>query len=346
MNTNIFKKYSLRTIVSIVATLVLLLTSDINRSDFKILKSNKEVLPQVAIPSESLKLITMPTDKARTVLSLINNAQKSIDLVIYDLKDKQVGDALVAAHKRGTTVRVLLNKGYYGKQEPRNESSYDYLLSKGVPVKWAPNYFALTHQKTLVADDKALIMTFNLVPKYYSGSRDFGIITTNTNDVQAIKRTFDADFNGEKIEEQNGDSLLWSPGAEEEILAIIDRSEKSLEIYSQLMDYQKVTDALVAKAKEGVDVKVIITYASNWRSALAQLRNAGVHVRTYEGKKAIYIHTKVIISDGNYMYLGSQNFSSNSLNKNRELGLFITDANIISEIQSVFKKDWDGGKDF
>ncbi len=346
MNKNIFKKYSTRTILSIIATLVLLLTSDLNRSDFKILKSNKEVLPQVNIQSESLTLVKMPDDKIQTVLSLIDNAQKNVDLVIYDLKDKKVGDALVSAHKRGVAVRVLLNKGYYGKQEPRNESSYDYLLSKGISVKWAPSYFALTHQKTLVADNKALIMTFNLVPKYYSSSRDFGILTTNTNDVDAIKRTFDADFNGEKIEEQNGDSLLWSPGAEEEILTIINRSEKSLEIYSQLMDYQKVTDALVAKAKEGVDVKVIITYASNWRSALAQLRNAGVHVRTYEGKKAIYIHTKVIISDGNYMYLGSQNFSSNSLNKNRELGIFVTDSKIISEIQSVFSKDWSGGKDF
>lgn len=43
------------------------------------------------------------------------------------------------------------------------------------------------------------------------------------------------------------------------------------------------------------------------------------------------------------VFAGSENFSSNSLNDNRELGLITTDAGVLSGIESAFTSDYDGG---
>ena len=84
-----------------------------------------------------------------------------------------------------------------------------------MPVKWTPSYFALTHQKTLLVDGRAYILTFNLTPQYYASTRDFGVIDTIAADAAAVRRTFDADWSGQRITAPNGADLVWSPGSEQ-----------------------------------------------------------------------------------------------------------------------------------
>ncbi len=304
-------------------------------------------LPDIHAQSGTLALVTEPDDGIAPVFELIQSAKSSIDLVIYQLKDKAIGDALIEAQKRGVRVRVLLNAGYYGKQEKVNMPAYEYLKSHSIEVHFTPSYFALTHQKTIIIDrEKAFIMTFNLVPKYYPTGREFGIITTNPNDVKSVADTFDADWNSKKISTQYGDSLVWSPNSETDMLLIIKNAKKTLSVYNEEMAYDVITDALIDAAKRGVDVKIVMTYAANWRSAFATLRNNGVHIRTYEGAKSLYIHAKMIVADDAYAFVGSENFSENSLNKNRELGLFISDPVILKSLIHTFTNDWNKGEDF
>ena len=125
------------------------------------------VLPQIAPSTEALTLITEPEQGIGSILEMISNSKSSIDLVMYEFKDKGIADALIDAEKRGVSVRVILNGGYKGKIESMNEPAYQYLESSGVSVHFAPSYFALTHQKTLIVDkNQAMIMTFNFTPKY------------------------------------------------------------------------------------------------------------------------------------------------------------------------------------
>lgn len=157
--------------------------------------------------NKSFSLIVEPNDGIDPIISLINNANKSIDLVMYQLEDVQVEQALVAAQNRGVAVRVLINEGYYGKPEIENQKAYSYLKAHGVSVRWTPAYFALTHQKTIIVDkNDALIMTFNFTPQYYSSDRDFAINDRNKNDISEIEKVFDADWKDNKIASlQNGD---------------------------------------------------------------------------------------------------------------------------------------------
>src|ERR1700722_3940143 len=87
-----------------------------------------------------------------------------------------------------------------------------------------------------------------------------------------------------------------------------------------------ITDALVATAKRGVDVKVIMTAESEWDSAFGTLVRAGVHGGIYAGsEKALYIHAKAVGADAGrsdpQVFVGSENFSKASLGYDRELGI-------------------------
>jgi len=51
------------------------------------------------------------------------------------------------------------------------------------------------------------------------------------------------------------------------------------------------------------------------------------------------MHAKLIIVDGTEAFVGSENISTNSLNNNRELGLLISKANVITTLASTFSTD-------
>lgn len=304
-------------------------------------------LPSISVPSESLTLITQPEAGTAPLLNLLESATESIDLVAYDFKDTKVRDMIARKHKNGLDIRVLLNHGYYGKPDKKNDAMYEYFQSQNIPVRWTPSSFALTHQKTLVVDrKKALIMTWNLTPKYYPTGREFGILTTNSADVQAIEQTFTADWNDEIIAPQYGDSLVWSPNAKDDLITLIESAEKNLMIYNLLMEDEDIIVSLIESAERGVEVNVMMTMASDWREAFVRLRKAGVKIRTNSGTKSLYIHAKALIADEAYGFVGSQNFSSNSLLKNRELGIFLTDAKILKQLKETFEKDWSTAKPF
>ena len=70
-----------------------------------------------------------------------------------------------------------------------------------------------------------------------------------------------------------------------------------------------------------------MTYDSSWKGAFARLSAAGVHVRTYSASAPLYIHAKMILTSSR-VFLGSQNFSYTSLERNRELGLITSNPTI------------------
>jgi len=282
------------------------------------------------------------------VLSMVQGATKSIDLVMYELEDIQIESALVLAEKRGVAVRVLLNEGYYGaKPSEQSATAYDYLHSGGASVRWTPSYFALTHQKTLIVDgNQALIMTFNLTSRYYTTSRDFGVVDKDQTDVTAIEATFNDDWQGTKDVASQGDDLVWSPGADAVVLLMINNSRETLYIENEEMSDTPVVNALIAAAQRGVKVEVVMADSSDWTAHFKQLAAAGVGIRTYKANAPLYIHAKMILADGTSALVGSQNFSASSLEHNRELAIMLSDSNILNSLLTTFQSDWNGGTSF
>jgi phosphatidylserine/phosphatidylglycerophosphate/cardiolipin synthase-like enzyme len=54
----------------------------------------------------------------------------------------------------------------------------------------------------------------------------------------------------------------------------------------------------------------------------------------------LYMHAKIIVVDGKTAFVGSENISTQSLDRNRELGIIVSDAGVLNTLQSTFQKDW------
>ena len=87
-----------------------------------------------------------------------------------------------------------------------------------------------------------------------------------------------------------------------------------------------VENALIRAARRGVDVQICGENESGeYDRAYAKLARAGIRISYYSSSSGFYIHGKVIEADYGTprakTFIGSENFSSTSLNDNRELGL-------------------------
>jgi len=291
-------------------------------------------------------LIVEPGAGFSPVYRLINGARHSIDVTMYELSDTTAEHDLAAAAGRGVRVRVILDR----RERSVNSGGYAYLSSHRVTVTWSSPDYRYTHQKTVIIDGaKAVIMTANLTSRYYATSRDFLVIDAERADVSAITAVFDADFHGKTVRPGDGSDLVWSPtDAEGLLLGLINGATSSLRIYSEEMGDRSVENALVKAAKRGVEVQVCGENESGeYDSAYAKLARAGIRISYYSSPAGFYIHGKVVEADYGTarakIFIGSENFSSTSLNQNRELGLIISSHPVMSAVASTFAADFRNG---
>ncbi len=313
-------------------------------------KSIQNIAPFVyhIVPEQQLVLIIEPKEGIVPILASIKKATKSIDVVMYELEDEDIEKELAAAAGRGVSVRVILNGGLYGKGSKANQPAFSYFQAHHIPVKWSPAYFSLTHQKTIILDAQtAVLLTFNLTPKYYALSRDFAVIDEDSHDVSAIQSVFTDDWQGVGLKTPareffpEGDDLVWSPNAKYILLAAISSASSSLEIASEELEDPDCIAALAAAAGRGVHIQILMTDSSQWHQAFRYLASLGIQIRTYpKNQHSLYIHEKIFIIDDTQVFLGSQNLSTTSLVTNRELGLFISTPSSIETIKNQFLEDW------
>ena len=294
-----------------------------------------------------LTLVTEPDQGLAPIYNLITSARSTLDMTMYELTDTQAEQLLAQAAAGGVTVRVILDQNL---EKSNNTAAYNYLNTNGVQAHWANPKYSATHQKTITADDATTaIMTLNLTSQYYSTSRDFAVIENDPVDVAAIEATFDADFVDSTITPPDGDDLVWSPtNSQSAILNIINSAQHSLLVENEEMGDTDVVNALVSAAGRGVVVQVAMTNTGNdYATEFNQLIAAGVGVSTYASNASLYIHAKAILADygstGAQLFIGSENFSSASLTKNRELGLILTDPAILQSVNATLTSDYKGG---
>jgi len=294
-------------------------------------------------------LIVQPNDSRSAILDAIQKAKQSIRVTIYALNDPDITASLIAAHKRGVEVRVLYNFHSFAREgvgDP-NKPTVDMLASAGVQTKRASESFAVTHQKTICVDDSmAIVMTFNLQANYFGHTRDFGVVTIDPAEVEEIARVFEADWSYQSIT-PSLPQLVWSPvNSREKILRVINGATKTLEVYNEELQDRECIQALISAAKRGVTVRLIsaelMRRGQDENAAGRQLLNNG-GVQAKAGK-FLYIHAKMILADygtdRQVAFIGSENFSTTSLDKNRELGILANEQAILDRLHSTFELDW------
>jgi phosphatidylserine/phosphatidylglycerophosphate/cardiolipin synthase-like enzyme len=292
-------------------------------------------------------LIAEPTAGLTPIYNLITSAKKTIDMTMYELTDTTVTSLLATAASDGVTVRVILDQN---NEKSRNTTAYNYLNAHKVSVHWANPAFACTHQKTITVDQTtAAIMTLNLTPNYYSTSRDYAVITNDAADVAAIETTFNADFKNASITPPDGDNLVWSPtNSRSALLALINDATTSLQIEQEEMADSGIESALEAALARKVAVTLVQENENkDYNTILTTLKKDGAKIAVYTSSTGYYIHAKVVLADygtaNAKLFQGSENFSTASLNENRELGLIFSDAASMTAVYSDIVSDYNGG---
>jgi phosphatidylserine/phosphatidylglycerophosphate/cardiolipin synthase-like enzyme len=292
----------------------------------------------------TLTLLTLPDNGENAIYNFVSSATSSIDVTIYELKDVTLENDLVAREKAGVNVRVIMDQA----QKSYNTGAYNVLTAGGVGVVWSSTAFTYTHQKTITVDaDESYISTGNFDTTYYATSRDFGVFDTDPTDVGAIVAVFNADYAHTSITPSDGDDLVWSPtDSQTQILNLINGAQHSLDIEQEEFSDTTLVNAIVADENRGVTVRVVVEDPSDYTSELNEVTSAGGHVTGYSSSTGFYIHAKTVIADYGYStakaFAGSENFSSNSLNHNRELGLITTNSGVVSGLESAFSGDFSG----
>jgi hypothetical protein len=299
----------------------------------------------VAIPAHAAgtySLLILPDQGESAIYNFISSATHSINVTMYELRDTTVVNDLVAREKAGVTVRVILDR----QQTSVNGAAFSALQAGGVGVTYSSTAFTYTHQKTITVDGtESYISTGNLDTKYYSTSRDYGVFDTDPADVAAIVAVFNADYAKTSITPSDGDDLVWSPtDSQSHLLALINGAQHSLDIEQEEFSDTAIVNAIVAAENRGVAVRVVVESPSSYTSELNQVTAAGGKVTGYSDPNGFYIHAKAIIADYGTstakIFLGSENFSSNSLSNNRELGLIISDPGVMNGVEAAFSADF------
>jgi hypothetical protein len=294
--------------------------------------------------ASSYSLLILPDQGENAIYNFVNSAASSIEMTIYELKDTTLVNDLVSREKAGVNVRVILDQAH----KSYDAAAYSALTAGGVGVTYSSTAFTYTHQKTITVDNaESYVSTGNFDTTYYATSRDYGVFDTNAADVAAIVAVFNADYAKTSITPSDGTDLVWSPtDSQSHLLTLINGAQHSLDIEQEEFSDTAVVNAIVAAANRGVTVRVVIEDPSSYTSELNQVTAAGGKVTGYSSSTGFYIHAKTVIADYGTStakaFAGSENFSSNSLNANRELGLITTDSGVVSGLESTASADFTG----
>jgi phosphatidylserine/phosphatidylglycerophosphate/cardiolipin synthase-like enzyme len=307
----------------------------------------------IHLTAGKVKVLPMPESTGAEIVAVIDGAAHTIDLEIYQLQDPAVVAALARAAKRGVTVRVML--------EPQTVGAINYpviapqLTAAGIDVQPTPPAFdsgsLVDHAKFMIIDGSAVLFgSGNLVRSGLGGNpaqefdnRDFWVEETRATEVAEVVKLFAADWARTQTSASSFPDLVLTPdNADTRLLALVDGAKSRLYVWNQSLSDPTMLSHLTAVAKRGVDVRVLLGMQPGFggqppknQPAIDALVAAGAKA-TYLTRN--YLHAKSIVADDE-LYIGSQNFSTSGLSKNRELGEIFADHGLAATAATLFASD-------
>lgn len=309
--------------------------------------------------SGQVSLLVFPEAGPNVMLEAIRGAKKSIELETYMFTNydasAQLVQALIERQKAGVDVRVILEANPYippkmGEPLPENpnKATIQALLAGGIKVKRSSPKFRFTHVKGMVIDSQvAYIMTMNFTNSGLTSNREYVVVDRDPTDVAEVQRIFHADWEELTYKPKDPDLVVSPDNSRQKIVKLIDSAKKSLMVQVEFLSDPEIAQHLGARAKAGVDVKVQcaffepdpVTGRDTVGFTTKLLKDAGVEQIRFG--KSIKMHAKMMIVDGSKAYVGSENFTANSLDNNREVGIILQDKAAIAVLEQTAAKDWE-----
>ena len=295
-------------------------------------------------------------DLEQALLASIQGAQRTIDVAMYNFSLRSAADGLVAAAKRGVTVRVVLDSDALDSAVvPRLRSAGIELIGDGRE--------SLMHNKFLVIDGQDV----------WTGSlnlTDSGLNQDNNNLLRIrsaeLAAIYTAEFDemfvdglfggGDPTPGGGGQNWLAVEGAQVQVLfapddrpsrrlgELVREADRRIDFLAYTLTLNGLRDGLLDAKTGGVGVRGVFdaeqTTAAG--SDYEDLRKAGLDVRL-DGTRGL-MHEKVIVLDEQTVVVGSFNFTRSADENNDENLLIIRDAGVARLFLEEFERVYSAAK--
>ncbi|HLF63275.1 MAG TPA: phospholipase D-like domain-containing protein [Saprospiraceae bacterium] len=297
-----------------------------------------------------------------TIFSLINNAQHSIDVAMYNSNRTDIILALEQAMQRGVRIRYIGDGG-------QSNSALDPLPD--FPLLFR-NGDGIMHHKVIIVDplDPLLARVWtgstNHSTNQLSADPNNAIVIQDQSLVKAYLAEFEEMWGGSgntpnpllsrtgSVKRDNtphlfqiGDILIenyFSPSDQtnHEIRSELVASEESIDVALLLLTRYDLTEAMTGRANAGVDVRLIVDDVESSLGPLQELQSAGV-LTAYHDYNSIFHHKYAILDEGTdeaRVITGSHNWTTSATVRNDENTLIIHDPDIANIYRQEFEARW------
>jgi phosphatidylserine/phosphatidylglycerophosphate/cardiolipin synthase-like enzyme len=294
----------------------------------------------------SRELIVLPDDTAQPILAAIGAARASLKIKMFLFSDPALLEAVIAAKKRGVTVRIMLNPARRSG-ETENVATRKALEAAGVDVADSNPAFELTHEKSMVVDDGvAFVKSLNWETKNLTDTRDYAVVTRVADEVAEVIAGFEADWHRKTFDPGEDAKLIWcSNNGRARIARFIDDARESLWLQNERYQDTVIIERLVRAVRRGVKVHVLARAPHTLKKdklvegvgGLRILHDVGAKVHRPKGLR---LHAKMLLADGARAIVGSINLSPGSFDARRELAIETEDPAVVSRLHHVAREDW------
>jgi cardiolipin synthase A/B len=291
-------------------------------------------------------LIVLPDQTAKSILDAIHVAKKSLRVKMFLFSHPALLQAVIRAKKRGLDVRVMLNPARRSG-ESDNETTRKKLQAAGVDVIDSNPEFDVTHEKSMVVDDKiAFIQSLNWATKNLTGTRDYAVVTTRATEVAEVIACFEADWTRKPFIVDRHTLLIWCNGnGRDRIAQFIDDAKHTLFVQNERYQDAVIIERLVRAKVRGVKIHVMARPPHTLKKekliegvgGLRIMDDIGIKVHKL---KHLKLHGKMLLADHDRAIVGSINLAPGSFDSRRELAIEVHNAAIVERLRKIVHHDW------
>lgn len=277
-------------------------------------------------------------------------ARRSIDVAGYEINLPLVAGALVDAHHRGVTVRVVTDSDNVDEEE------IGRMEDAGIEVVGDQRQ-ALMHDKFIVIDGVTVwtgSMNYTVNDVYRNNNNLIKIVSGDLAQNYATEfeemftrtefgptSTADTPFPQLTIDATPLENY-FSPedDVETRLVQLVRSAKQSIYFLAFSFTSDEIGEAMLARAQDGVTVQGVFerlqVEANGEASEYHRLKSAGLDVRI-DGNQ-YNLHHKVIVVDGRAVAFGSYNFSRSARDQNDENLLIVQNDDVVSRFLTEFVK--------
>jgi phosphatidylserine/phosphatidylglycerophosphate/cardiolipin synthase-like enzyme len=290
------------------------------------------------------------------LISLIDNAQRTIHIASFEFNLTPVAEALIAAHKRGVEVQWVTDDEHGIEADgEEGHGQFKMLTKAGIEVR-DDSRGALMHDKFWIFDGQTVWTGSTNITVNGNFRNNNNVIVIDSPELAAIyEREFAEMWEGEfgptspsTVDDQavtvGGTPIQVLFASEDEVASrlvpLIEGARRTVRFMAFSFTHEGIGNAVLARAKAGVDVKGIFeTRGSETEySELPMFYCAGMAVRQ-DGNPGTF-HHKVFVIDDQMLVTGSLNFSDNADESNDENVLIVRNGDIAAQYLQEFERRW------